>query len=176
MKLPLLQFIEKAVPTHRRLRIHLGKNKDETIKDFLRALIENPKAKMILLVDSDCPDDGKLLDSMKRTTVWRKYARKGISADRVHWMVEVMESWFIADADALQGYYGRSFRLTALPKRANVEEIPKNDVFKCLKRASADGYDKTHAPRILEHLSPHTVRRKAPHCHQFLNTLSNLVA
>ena len=30
--------------------------------------------------------------------------------DRVFWMVELMEAWFLADRDALASYYGAEFR------------------------------------------------------------------
>jgi len=43
-----------------------GKNKDETIKDFLRTLRENPGANVVLLVDSDAPYDGRLLENLRQ--------------------------------------------------------------------------------------------------------------
>jgi len=43
-------------------------------------------------------------------------------------MVELMEAWFHADKDALEGYYKGGFRKDALKANPNVEEIPKQDL------------------------------------------------
>jgi hypothetical protein len=178
LKLPLIQFIGKAVPASRgSIAIHLGKNKDETIKDFLRTLHENSSANVFLLVDSDAPDDGKLFEKLKQTTAWRKHAPKRVQAERIHWMVQVMESWFLADGAALKAYYKKSFKASALPKGSNVEQISKPDVFKALKQVAALGYEKAaHAPNILGYLSPNTVRARAAHCGRFLDALSTTIS
>jgi hypothetical protein len=178
LKLPLIQFIAKAVPeSHGRIKIQLGKNKDETIKDFLRTLCENPGANVLLLVDSDACDDGKLLERLKQKVMWQRHAPKKVPLERIHWMVQVMESWFLADPAALKAYYKRDFKASAVPTRANVEEIPKKDVFQILKQAIKAGYDKAaHAPKILERLSPETVQARARHCKLFLKALRALIA
>ena len=147
LKLPLVRFIEKAIQVRRgSVAFQLGKNKDETIKDFLRALGGNPGAKVLLLVDSDAPDDGKLLQKMKRTPTWKLHAPKNIPAERIHRMVQVMESWFLADGAALESYYKKDFKASALPIYSNVEKIPKTDVFQVLKRVTKAGYEK-NCPR-----------------------------
>ena len=160
LRLPLNQFVRQAIQAPRgSVWFHLGKNKDETIKDFLPTLSENPNANILLLVDSDVRDDGKLLENLKRTSTWKSYAPKSISPERVHWMVHVMESWFLADGAALKAYYKGNFNASALPKRHNVEEILKKDVFHALNRVGKAGYDKAaHAPKILELLCPETVQ------------------
>jgi hypothetical protein len=180
LKLSLLRFIEKAAPASRgSIRIKLVKNKDETIKDFLRTFAENPTLNMILLVDSDAPDDGTLVDKLKKTSIWRKHAPKRVKPECLHWMVEVMESWFVADGTALKTYYGKDFKPTALPKHKNVEEVPTANVLKALKRASSGRYDETakttHAPKILDLLSPATVRDKAVNCDRFLTAVASLI-
>ena len=103
LKLPLLTFILKAVPeAHGRVFIRLGKNKDETIKDFLRAASTHPKGRYILLVDSDEPDHGGLFKNLCKTALWRKHSSGTIASQDVHWMVQVMEAWFVADEAALR--------------------------------------------------------------------------
>jgi hypothetical protein len=177
LKLPLIQFIGKAVPASRgSIAIRFGRNKDETIKDFLRTLQENPSANIFLLVDSDAPDDGKLVEKLKQKPMWRNHAPKRIQVERIHWMVQVMESWFLADGAALKAYYKKGFKPSGLPKRSNVEEISKSDVFKALKRVAGQGYEKSaHAPKILELLSPETVRARAAHCGRFLIALASAI-
>ena len=87
-------------------------------------------------------------------------------------MVEVMESWFLADRQALQTYYGSEFHSQALPQNPRVEEITKRDVLEGLKKATSStkkgAYHKTrHAPSLLEKLKPAMVRKAAPHADRF---------
>jgi hypothetical protein len=171
LKLPLLTFITKACPSVRgKLNIRLGKNKDETIKDFLRALSERPSSTLILLIDSAGPDDGSLRENLMKSALWRKHAPKKLSTPAVYWMVHVMESWFIADQVALKAYYKKKFNPRALPKARDVETVLKPDVYESLKLASGGKYDKaSHAPKILEKLEPRTVRSRASNCDRFLS-------
>jgi hypothetical protein len=175
LKLPLLSFITKASPSVRgKVTIRLGKNKDETIKDFLRALSEDAASTKILLIDSDVPDDGSLLRDVMNTALWRKYAPRKLPTPAVHWMVQVMESWFVADEAALKSYYRKNFKPKVLPKRKNVEAVPASQVYKALKRATDGKYDKaSHAPKILEQLDPQRVRTRASNCDRFLNFIAN---
>lgn len=77
LKLPLLSFIIKACPSVRgKVIIRLGKNKEETVKDFLRASSEKPASSLVLLIDSDAPDTGSLLAIMMQTAVWRSIPRR----------------------------------------------------------------------------------------------------
>jgi hypothetical protein len=86
-----------------------------------------------------------------------------------------MEAWFVADEAALRSYYGKDFRAKALPKRVNVELEAKGKILASLKRASSRRYDKVaHAPRILEALTPETVRARAPNCDRFLSYIKSV--
>jgi hypothetical protein len=122
LKLPLIQFVARAVPSSRgSIGIQLGKNKDQTIKDFLRTLHENPNAKVLLLVDSDAPDDGKLLEKLKRTSTWRGHAPKIIRPERIT-TKEILRPQRHRSAPTLSRFpRGTSFRYSnesrALPTR-----------------------------------------------------------
>jgi hypothetical protein len=96
-------------------------------------------------------------------------------------MVQVMESWFLADPEALTRYYREGFAINALKKNPKVEEIPKDDVLKCLKQATRKtkkrAYHKTgHAPGILELLDSNKVRKAAPHCDRLFQDLLAKIA
>ena len=52
------------------------------------------------------------------------------------WMVEVMESWFLADVAALKVYYGDSFQENVVRGNPEVEKILRTDVYSRLKRAT----------------------------------------
>ncbi len=72
--------------------------------------------------------------------------------------------------NALLAYYGaKDFSHKALGKTDNVETIPKSQVLRRLKRATAKcskgPYDKVaHAPALLVGLDPILVQKHAPHC------------
>lgn len=56
--------------------------------------------------------------------------------DHCHLMVVCMETWFLADPEALSRFFGQGFNSNALPKNKDVEAIPKSDVFTGLKNAT----------------------------------------
>ena len=91
-------------------------------------------------------------------------------------MVQVMESWFLADKDALQAYFGQGFRMRSLPANPNVEQIPKQDVERGLERAS-DGTGKGRYRKgadsfgILERLDPAKVREGSDYADRFVKAL-----
>lgn len=101
---------------------------------------------------------------------------RGVRDEQVHLMAQVMESWFLAEPNVLSTYYGQGFASGALPKRADVEAIPKVDVESALKRAVAGTKKRTyhkvaHGPDILERLNPDRVRSRAPHCDRLFETI-----
>lgn len=106
-------------------------------------------------------------------------ARHGIDprlVDRVFWMVELMESWFLADRRALEGYYGAGFVSNAIGDTADIERVPKAEVMDRLKRATRNTtkgpYHKVkHAPFLLEGLDKQRVRARAEHCRQLFDAV-----
>ena len=92
------------------------------------------------------------------------------------YMVQAMEAWFHADRQALEGYFGGSFKSTALSARLNLEEIPKADLFEGLKRATRDcqkgEYSKgQHSFDILARIDPSKVAAVSPHADRLLIAL-----
>ena len=81
---------------------------------------------VVLLVDSEDPVDGVLpWHHLRDRDRWTQPPKAG--DDSAHLMVQVMESWFLADRAALRRYFGHGFRETALPGHVAVEEIAKAD-------------------------------------------------
>lgn len=103
-------------------------------------------------------------------------------ADRVFWMVEMMESWFHADQSTLAEFYGAGFRKSALKANPNVEKIPKKDLEEGLKAATRKSkkgdyfsHKTSHGPLLLAAISPSLVRQAAPDCDRlFLAILNRL--
>jgi hypothetical protein len=148
--------------------------KADPFRVFLLALETHPDALNILLIDSEGPDDGKLFETICQP--------KGIDArsrDHVFWMVQCMEAWFLADAQALRKYYGKEFREKAVPRNPKVEQIPKKNVIEALKTAtkdtSKDPYHKTrHAPYLLRAISPALVKQASGHCRRLFESVPKL--
>ncbi|MCH7800621.1 MAG: DUF4276 family protein [Chloroflexi bacterium] len=168
-------YVEAKI-RHAKIRLVSGNSKSETIKDFIKAVRVMPDAFNVMLVDSDRPvsDTSSLISQVKQHTDWDNSLT--VPDAQLHFMVQVMESWFLADKSALEGYYGRLFRANRLPQNTNVEQIPKSDVESGLRSATREtgkgAYHKTrHAPELLARIDPSRVRGVAPHCDRLLREL-----
>ena len=89
-------------------------------------------------------------------------------------MVQVMETWFFADVDALQRCFGASFRPNALRAWPQLEQVPKQTVLDVLAQASSRRYTKRKAFDLLERISPALVEDACPHAKALLNHLRSL--
>ena len=118
-------------------------------------------------------DHLKSLDGLERP--------EGATDDQCHLMVQIMESWFLADRRALTSFFRQGIRESALPGQSQIERIPKDDVLSALSRATRQSqkgrYDKgAHSFDLLGALDPATVASASPHCKRFLDVLRAAVA
>lgn len=151
-----------------------------TYDEYCQALTDHPHALNILLVDSEAG----VREGCSPWTHLRERRGDGWSAqgpeDRCHLMVSMMESWLLADPEALARFYGKGFHPSALPSRFDVEAIPKAEVEEALKRATQDThkgkYHKIrHGTDLLALISPEKVQQRARHCKRLFETLARLV-
>jgi hypothetical protein len=147
---------------------------ESSFRNFQRALQSHPDAFNVLVVDSDTAV----------TTTPRQHLNRwdlsNVSDDQIHLMVQIMESWYLAHIDALKDFYGQGFQENSLPKNPKVEEIPKNDVYdgliKATKNTSKKTYNKIlHASEILKKLQASKVQKAAPHCEKLFRTLKEKI-
>ena len=162
--------------SHNRVRFKLiaGGSTEETIKDFNKAASIHKDASIIMLIDSDQAYDSGLLMNI------RSQIGANVQDEQIHFMVQVMESWFLADRDTLKQYYGREFQESRLPQNSDVERIPKSDVIAGLENATRDTskgkYHKTkHAPQLLSNLDADKVCSAAPSCKRLFDSLQQLL-
>ena len=165
----------------RQIRFQLVAGGATPIRDFMNAVRAHPDSFNLLLVDSDAPDDGTLIRRVKAHADWDASVARVVNDEQIHFMVQVMESWFLADRDALLRFYGAGFREGRLPGNPAEEQIPKVDVLEGLRhatRATQKGtYHKTqHAPKLLGIVSPDRVRSSAPACERLFDTLERVVS
>ena len=153
--------------------------KANAIADFMDGIKNYPDAVNILLIDSEGPYTPNLLQEVRQHDHWDTALGRQVPDNRLHFMVPVMESWFLADRATLRNYYGPGLAENRLPANQQVEQILKDDVINGLVAATRDTgkgrYHKTrHAPALLAALNPAQVRAAAPACANLFAALEQL--
>ena len=144
--------------------------------DGFNTALVNEEGSPMLLVDAEGPVTAKgAWQHLKERDGWNR--PQGAKDSHGHLMVQVMESWFLADREALEAFYGQGYRPNALPSGQNVEQIPKQDVLDGLERAARDtkkgSYKKgAQSFEILERLNPAKVRNESPYADRLIEALS----
>ncbi len=167
------KFVKKAGLAGRMPRFVPCGNRQVAFKDFKKAVTKGEAA--LLLVDAEEPVNAtEPWQHLKDSDNWSR--PKAATDDQCHLMVQVIESWFLADIDALEKFYGKNFRRAALPQNPRIEDIAKQDVERGLKQATRDTskgeYSKgKHSFEILAELDPAKVRCKSPYADRFLSEL-----
>lgn len=150
--------------------------RDATFDRFRRAVQDGEHAVAILLIDAEGPVTQPVLQHLKsRDPHWDLRLTK---EKMVHLMIQTMETWIVADVDALANYYGQGFRDAALPQRNDLETEPKASVVTALHNATRKTrkgpYHKIHhASDLLKRLAPHTVRKRCRSCDRLFATLEH---
>jgi len=104
-----------------------------------------------------------------------------VDDEQAHLMVQVMESWFLADQDTLSSYYGQGFLRNSLPRQKDIERIDKQRVLGALSHASRltqkGTYHKTkHGFELLELIDPALVRAASRHAENLFAELARKTA
>ena len=173
------QFVEKAGLRGNMPRVIACGPRAAAFDDFKDGHRE-PGSIAILLVDSEGP--------VTADTPWQHLQdRDGwdrpphTDTDQCHLMVQVMESWFVADREALADFYGSGFRSSAIPQWPEIEEVPKMDVLSRLRQATSStrngSYRKgRHGFEMLGQLDPNRVMKASPHATRFVNSLQKFAS
>ena len=138
--------------------------RDAAFKRFRNAA-NRDDAIVALLVDSEGPVSATPTLHLAQRDGWHLQFADG---DAIHLMVQVMETWIVADVGAVSRYYGSGFERDRLPRHAVLEEVPKADVMRALERAttatSKGSYRKIrHASELLARIDPEVVKQHCPH-------------
>ena len=151
--------------------------RDKAFQDFRNAAANGGDAVVVLLVDAEEPVNGAPRSHLESRDGWdMSFA----SENKIHLMAQVMETWIIADPDALSTYYGQNFKRNALPRMTNLEEVAKADVERGLDRATEHTqkgrYHKIkHASDLLERIDVERVKQRCPHCVRLFNVLGRMI-
>lgn len=159
-------------------RLVMCGSREEAYRMFQKRLQDSPSVLTFLLVDAERTVSGTPREHLGKGDAWDL----SFATDKqCHLMAQVMESWFLADPEALERFYGQGFAAGQIPKRKIVEEVPEDEVMTALDNATRKTlkgrYHKIqHGPLILESLGPDRVRARAPHCDRLFQTLMKAVA
>lgn len=148
-----------------------------TYRNFCTALKQHRGDFVVLLVDAE---------EEVRSAPWQHLRARpgdgwtrpnGATEEQAQLMVQVMESWFLADRVALSRYYGQGFLSNSLPGQPNIELIPKQRVFDALAHATRQTqkgeYHKTrHGFDLLELIDPVLVGAASSHARDFFLVLN----
>ena len=118
-----------------------------------------------LLVDSEdrVVDINRPWDHLSRRDGWSKPTV--VNDDQAMLMTTSMETWIVADRDALREKYGSQLRENVLPTHDDgyLENRSRQDVFQKLRNATNNGYDKgAKSFEVLGKLNPDTLEQHLP--------------
>lgn len=131
----------------------------------------------VLLVDAEGPVHDSGSSHLAVRDDWRV---PDDAEERVHLMVQTMETWIVADPAAVGRYYGQRFARSALPAAGNRETVEKARLEKALiaatGRTQKGVYHKTrHSPELLALIDPEQVRARCPACERLFAVVGGLI-
>lgn len=113
-------------------------SRESAFDDFVTA-VRNPRPGVLplLLVDSEVAVDPghSAWQHLKAVDGWDR--PQGAADDQAFLMVQVMETWFIADRALLRRYFGSALRENPLRAWPDLEAVPKATVLGALEAATA---------------------------------------
>ena len=169
----------KSAGVGNKTKIVRGGTRQQTFDQFVTAVeVGRPNTVPLLLVDSEDRVD-------RKHSVWQHlHARdswsqpSGADDDQAFLMVQIMETWFLADRVTLQKYFGARFRQNALKNWPDLESVPKSTVLNALASATAScpkRYSKGKVSfELLARINSTLVENECPHAKALLDRLRNL--
>ena len=151
--------------------------RNEAFDTFMHEIEKPTSDFVVLLVDSEGPVRKPPRLHLKERDDWNL---QGVGEDNIHLMIQMMETWIVADVDTLAKFYGNNFRQSALPRAINLENTQKRDVERALanatRRTTKGEYKKIkHARELLVKLDPKVVGKRCPSCKRLFNVLREFI-
>jgi hypothetical protein len=170
------QHLTKLHPSLNTLEVSPCGSTEETIRDYARAIREQPKNSILaLLVDADSPvtTDGPAQHLKTKLDAVYLPAK---DRENTFLMVQCMEAWLVTDLPALEKCFGKNAREVQYPKNRDIEAVSKRELMAALDKAAASTptrhYHKIRdGAKILAALSPARVAERSRHAselHAFL--------
>jgi len=140
--------------------------RDSAFEDFKIAHANKSNSDYVaMLIDSEDPlTDLEAWGHLKRRDGWDKPL--GSENDQVLFMTTCMETWIVADRDALAKHYGSKLQKSALPPLFDLESRSRHDIQDTLSHATRDCSNSYKKGRrsfyVLEKLSPNELESHLP--------------
>lgn len=155
-----------------------GRSRTQTLDLFATAVAaRRPHVLPLLLVDSEGPvqADVGAWEHLRASDGWQK--PQGAAENQAFLMVQLMETWFLADPETLRRYFGQGFRDNAFRAWPSLEAVPKDTVLSTLAQATA-GCKRPYAKGkvsfdLLREVEPTMVENACPHAKKLLDYLRN---
>lgn len=150
----------------RKPRLHPCGGRDRAFKDFITAHKLRRSCFVALLVDSEDPveDLNKPWEQLKYRDNWDR--PKGAEDDQVLFMTTCMETWIVADREALKSHFKHKLHENALPPLIELEQRERHDVLAKLEHATRECVNTfkkgMRSFEILEKLNPSVLRQHLP--------------
>lgn len=152
-------------------------SRNDAFADYSTAVRQYQDEYVLLLVDSEGAVTGSAHDHLSATDGWTVDAGR---ADDFHLMVQLMETWLVADPASLAAYYGAGFRPAKLPASSNLEKVSGADVLNSLQSATANckkgKYCKRHGLELIGLADPKEVSTAAAHCYRLFEVVTQRIA
>jgi hypothetical protein len=181
LRLGMSAFLKPLVDMARQRRfrwsiISCG-GRDQALDAFLDALDKESEKFNILLVDSEDMVTASPLVHLQQRDGWNL---NGAEDEQVHLMAQCMETWLVADPNALAEYYDQGFNANALPRRINLEEEPKAQIYAALENATRQtqkgSYVKIkHGSELLKRVSQEKAKQRCMYCERLFRTLATKI-
>jgi hypothetical protein len=170
------RFFRRAGLAGRMPKVVRGGGRSQTLEMFRTALANPRRGEVpLLLLDSEGPvaQGCSVWAHLRSLDDWAQPA--GAGDDQAFLMVQIMETWLLADREALKRYFGAGFRADALKAWPRLESVAKDTVLKALERASAGCAMRYSKGRVsfdlLGQIDPGLVGSACPHACALLDRL-----
>lgn len=179
-------FFKKAGLDNRLPRVIACGGRTDAYNDFYKS-VRNKENAFLLIDSEDVIDDkfdignnnnqdGSPWEHLNNTKENQLTKPKDVSDKQCHLMVTSMETWLLADVNALSEYFGKKFKGESLPRHNNLERIDKNNVLEAINKAAKDTAKKRYEKGrdsfcILGMIDPALVQEKSPWAKRLIDTL-----
>lgn len=181
------KFLQKSGLQGRMPRIVACGSRRDAYDSFCTAVANGEAA--FLLVDSEAPVLAHHQQGgMENWSPWQHLADRegdrwqkpaGAENSQCHLMVQCMESWFLADHQALGSFFAQGFKTNQLPATANsIEIIDKQTLYRALAQATKSCKTKAaygkgeHSFKLLALIDPGKVTRASGWAKRFVDAMS----
>ena len=153
-------------------------SRNEAFRRFRDAVRHDGQVLAVLLVDAEERVTRPVREHLQDRDGWNLSFTE---EDQLHLMVQTMETWIVADPEALRAYYGQHFNETALSRGSDLEDMPKEDIARSLDRATErtrkGRYHKIgHARDLLKRIDVEKVKRRCSHCRRLFEVIGKVLA